>query len=255
MSKNSRRNQKAAQNQDSQGQQTQQNPAPSPTVNPVQVGSQKGGKNKVPQTRQQAWPKATPQDEQAADKAQAAAEAQAAKEPQQPQQQAQMPKWAEEFLQQLAKEVVKNHNDIEEDHQVLIDHGVRLDDIEKVLGLEPIEAPEVSDVAATQPIEVLPSDEDDLTSEDDDVLAPADDDEAKPQSDIPANVVPRQMYEAESFEDGVWRKRGPYRLVSKAKQVAKDDLSRIKIVQVWYNTDTETIIRYLTPEEMDKYCR
>lgn len=52
MSKNSRRNQKAAQSQVQQGQQPQQNQTSSQTVKPVEVGSQKGG-SRTPQTRKQ----------------------------------------------------------------------------------------------------------------------------------------------------------------------------------------------------------
>ena len=80
--------------------------------------------------------------------------------------------------------------------------------------------------------------------------------EPQPQSEtgFPEYIIPKEMYEAKSFEGGKWRLRGPYKRISQAEQAAKGDLSKVKIVQVWYNTHNDRVVRQLTAEEMEKYC-
>ena len=71
--------------------------------------------------------------------------------------------------------------------------------------------------------------------------------------DLPDSAVPFQMYSARSFERGKWRWRGPYKRISMAEQVAHGDLDKVKIVQVWYDTDRDIVLRYLDEAEMDQY--
>ena len=67
------------------------------------------------------------------------------------------------------------------------------------------------------------------------------------------DLVPREMYEAKSFENGKWRLRGPYKRISQAEQAAKGDLSKIKIVQVWWNPERDIICGYMSAEDMERY--
>ena len=194
------------------------------------------------------------------------------------QKQASVPEWIEGYLKYQSEFMEQIANQIVEDHQILTDHDWRLYDVEKRLGLltvasqtkaepEPAPAPDLKVQPESKPqaqpepqpkpqTKVKAKSEPEPQPKPQTKVKAKSEPEPQPQSEtgFPEYIIPKEMYEAKSFEGGKWRLRGPYKRISQAEQAAKGDLSKVKIVQVWYNTHNDRVVRQLTAEEMEKYC-
>lgn len=301
---------------------------PNPRVKPVSTARKANGKNRVPQTRQQAWPtqtgaaaptqpiasarvvgkldeaeeaKATEAEETKVIEAEEAKTAET-EEAQTAENEAKTdekqsgfegaPAWLDGYLKYQSEFTEQLANQILEDHRVLTDHEWRIHDLEKhCFGVDYVAAPKTEDAAVvekrpaaeepleteenpvkeqkpadepldpavTQPIPVIKPD-----SATETIAEPKVDPKAvqvappvveQPIASAPKGAVPRQMYEAEVFEDDKWVLYGPFPKISRAEQATNGDLSKIHIVQVWYDHDRDVVIRQLTPDELDRYCK
>lgn len=289
MSKSSRRNQKAAQDQ------VQQDQAQSQTVRPVRTGSQKGGVKKTPQTRKQSpYVSQQPQDK--------------TPEPTRD-------KKIDDCLEKLTN-LCSRHDKVLEDHEWRI-HGLekwqerqnefvnKMTPIAAALEKDGLKMPDEqvneltqqfyeacawysrpmaddevtevtgSDAAKTQPID-LSSDEDDLMAK----LQPTKSKAADPQPVEPhsANpqpadtesgepfrgLVPVQMYLAWNHLEEYWM--GPFSRISAATQAVADlagagqsnyraaMLGSTQIVWYWVDPKTGDVGRRLTGEELLRYA-
>lgn len=257
MSKSSLRNQKAEMKKEEA---TTQESTPTgqtasqPTVNPVTLDSQKG--KGVSSTRQQK--QATSAKKTTVAKKTTASGQKAQTEPKAPAQ-SDMPPWLEGYLKYQSEFTMQIADQIVEDHRVLTDHEWRLRDVEKRVGLEPqplepakkAKPAEPEAVSQTDPTEPIPKVEPILETVEPEVQEPEVENASEPQSD----AIPREMYEARVFENGKWRLRGPYKRISQAEQVAYGDLSKVTIVQVWYDPERDVVLGYLSAEEMDCYFK
>ena len=287
MLENSRRKEKVAK------QAQQSSAAQDQTVNPVKVGSQKG--SAVPKTRRkptyvaqaqvQSEPEPEPQPE-------AVPEPKVQPEPEPKKDlsaQVPAPEWIEGYLKYQSEFMEQLANQIVEDHQILTDHDWRIRDIEERLGIlavaprmksqpelelefelepEPEPQPEPQAKAKAEPEpqpqpgsqvkakvepEPQPQPGPQVKAKVEPEPQPQPEPDLKTKAAIMDGVVPRQMYRAQSFEDGKWRLRGPFKMISQAEQAAKGDLSKVEIVQVWYDTRSGISLSDLTAEEMERY--
>ena len=266
MSKSSLRNQKTAKKEEvtqkleaqnkTEGQSTMK------TVNPVKVGSQKG--KTVPKTRK---PLVTKDGSNASGEA---SEAKKAKEPAR----TGVPEWLDSYLKYQSEFTKQLGDQIIQDHRILEDHEWRLHDLEKHVGLEPKPAEPVKKVEPEDSKKNEPEDPKKNEPEDpkkelvsqtdptepilDDLKPKAKEPEVEVESEgekasDPEDMIPREMYEAKVFEGGKWRLRGPFKRISQASQATHGDLSKVNIVNVWYNPEHDVTLGYMTAEEMERY--
>lgn len=255
MSKSSLRNQKTAKKEEVTQELEAQNKTEGQsmkTVNPVKVGSQKG--KTVPKTR----PLVTKDGSNTSGEA---SEAKKAKEPVR----TGVPEWLDSYLKYQSEFTKQLGDQIVQDHRILEDHEWRLHDLEKHVGLEPKPAEPVKKVEPEDPKKDEPEDlKKELVSQTDPTEPILDDLKPKakePEVEVesegeasgPENMIPREMYEAKVFEGGKWRLRGPFKRISQASQATHGDLSKVDIVNVWYNPERDVILGYMTAEEMERY--
>lgn len=174
------------------------------------------------------------------------------------------PEWAANLMQRLTIAQEQLANQIVEDHRVLTDHEWRIHDLEKhCFGADYVAAPKAEEVKAAE--KQSSATEKKKPSVTEVVVEPPQDDQKvtqaapqvtkEPDASAPKGAVPRQMYEAEVFEDDKWVLYGPFPKISRAEQATNGDLSKVHIVQVWYDHDRDIVIRQLTADELDRYCK
>lgn len=176
---------------------------------------------------------------------------------------------SEKSIEKLAESQIQLIGQFSQDHRVLTDHEWRIHDVETFLGIIPKserpaaegQPPAVREqsVAEEQPsVEEQSSvKEQPLAEEAEEASAQEQPSPSASQLDAlaPDGAVPREMYEAKVFENDNWVWYGPYPKISRAEQAVNGDLSKIRIVQVWYDNDRDIVIRQLTAEELDRYCK
>ena len=272
MTKNSLRNQKKERMAAAQEEKAQQGQTKSqPTVKPVQVGEQKG--KGVPKARKTNAAKAA---QEAASKPTAKKAAPKVEPKTSGQAECGMPEWMEKYFKYQAGLTMQLGDQIVQDHRVLTDHEWRIHELEEwrtavderctdmVLDLtelpdedQPIPLDEVPQVEIP-PVELEPETEQpevvEPMAEAESVNAP-DQSETEPTEDpsIPEGAIPREMYMAKTFKGGKWRWCGPYQRLSQAEQAAHGDLSKTKIINVWYDPEQDAVLGYMSAEDMECY--
>ncbi len=71
--------------------------------------------------------------------------------------------------------------------------------------------------------------------------------------DLPDAAILRTMYQGRYRRNGEWRWSYPCDRISQAEQVASYDLHNVRIVRVWYDPPTDTVVRWPTPEELEAW--
>lgn len=162
---------------------------------------------------------------------------------------------SEKSIEKLAESQIQLIGQFSQDHQVLTDHEWRIHDVETFLGIIPkSERPAAEEQPSVE--EQSSVEEQPLAEEAEEASAQEQPSPSASQLDAlaPDGAVPREMYEAKVFENDNWVWYGPYPRISRAEQAVNGDLSKIRIVQVWYDNDRDIVIRRLTAEELDRYC-